>query len=136
MADLTITAANVIAGSGAKVSHGVAGESVTAGQVVYADSATNSYKLADINSATAAVRAGVGIALHASLAGQPLAVLTEGPVTIGAALTAGVAYYASGTPGGIRPVADNVTGDYPVLLGIATSATVLNVEIQRAGVAL
>jgi hypothetical protein len=57
-------------------------------------------------------------------------------VTIGATLTAGVAYYLSGTPGGIRPVADNTTGDYPVILGIATSTTVLNVKIQEAGVAL
>jgi hypothetical protein len=60
---------------------------------------------------------------------------TAGPVTIGATLTAGVAYYLSGTPGGIRPVADNTTGDYPVILGIATSTTVLNVKIQEAGVA-
>lgn len=136
MADLTITAANVVAGSGAKKTTGTAGASITAGQTVYHDSATDTYKLADINSATAAVRNVAGIALHAAAAGQPLAVHTAGPITIGATLTAGVAYYASGTPGGIRPVADNTTGDYPVLLGIATSTTVLNVNIQAAGVAL
>jgi hypothetical protein len=136
MADLVITAASVLPGSGAKTVEGTAGASVTAGQVVYLDSSANSYKLADCNSATAAVRSPAGIALHASATGQPLAVATAGPVTIGATLTAGVAYYLSGTPGGIRPVADNTTGDYPVILGIATSTTVLNVKIQEAGVAL
>jgi hypothetical protein len=136
MADLAITAASVLPGTGAKIVEGTAGASVTAGQVVYLDSSANSYKLADCNSATAAVRSPAGIALHASATGQPLAVATAGPVTIGATLTAGVAYYLSGTPGGIRPVADNTTGDYPVILGIATSTTVLNVKIQEAGVAL
>lgn len=136
MADLTITAANVVAGSGATKVNGTAGATVTAGQVVYKDSTTDTFKLADCNSATAAVRSPYGIALHASLANQPLTVLTAGPVTIGATMTAGVAYYLSGTAGGIAPVADLTTGDYPVILGIATSTTVLNVDIQEAGVAL
>lgn len=136
MADLTITSASVLAGSGARRVIGTAGASVTAGQVVYLDSATATYKLADNNSATAEVRAPAGIALHAAASGQPLAVHTSGPITIGAALTAGVAYYLSDTPGGICPVADLASGEYPTILGIATSTTVLNVAIQSAGVAL
>lgn len=136
MADLTITSASVLAGSGARRVIGTAGVSVTAGQVVYLDSATATYKLADNNSATAEVRAPAGIALHAAASGQPLAVHTSGPITIGAALTAGVAYYLSDTPGGICPVADLASGEYPTILGIATSTTVLNVAIQSAGVAL
>jgi hypothetical protein len=136
MADLTITAASVLKGSGSSTVVGTAGASVTAGQVVYLDSATGTYKLADCNSGTAGARSPAGIALHAASSGQPLVVLTGGPITIGAALTAGVAYYLSGTPGGIRPVADNTTGDYPVIVGIATSTTVLNVKFQEAGVAL
>ena len=136
MADLVITAASVVAGSGASKPSGTAGATITAGQAVYLDSTDGKYKLADCNSATAAVRSPAGIALHGALASQPLTILSSGPVTIGAALTAGVAYYLSGTAGGIRPVADNITGDYPVILGIATSTTVLNVKIQEAGVAL
>jgi hypothetical protein len=31
-----------------------------------------------------------------------------------------VVYYLSGTAGGIRPVADNTTGDYPQVLGMAS----------------
>lgn len=136
MADLIITAANVAAGSGAKKVTGTAGATITAGQVVYLDSADDKYKLADNNSATAAVRSPAGIALHGSLNGQPLTILSKGPITIGATMTAGVAYYLSDTPGGICPVADLLTGEYPVVLGMATSATVLEVDMQEAGVAL
>lgn len=136
MADLTITAANVISGSGSKVTNGTAGATITAGQVVYLDSTDTRYKLADNNSATAAVRAPKGIALHGAANGQPLAVHERGSITIGATLTAGVAYYLSDTPGGICPVADLTSGEYPSILGIATSTALLNVNIQQAGVAL
>jgi hypothetical protein len=51
-------------------------------------------------------------------------------------MTAGVAYYLSDTPGGICPVADLGTGEYPSIVGIATSTTVLNVNFQSSGVVL
>ena len=136
MADLTITAASVVSGAGSLVAHGTSGASVTAGQVAYLDEATDTYKLADNNSATAAVRAAAGIVLHASATGQPLAVHKRGPITIGATLTPGVAYYLSDTPGGICPVADLASGEYPTIIGMAISTTVLDVKIQSAGVAL
>ena len=136
MADIAITAANVLKGSGSKIVNGTAGATITAGQVVYLEASSGKYKLADCNSATAEVRSPDGIALHGSLANQPLTILSSGPLTCGGTLTAGVAYYLSGTAGGIAPVADLTTGDYPVILGIATSSTVLNVDIQEAGVAL
>jgi hypothetical protein len=137
MADLTITAANVVAGSGARVEHGTAGATITAGQVVYLDSTTTGkWQLADNNSATAAVRSPRGIALNGASLNQPIAVQTDGPLTIGATLTAGVAYYLSDTPGGICPVADLTSGEYPTLLGLATSTSVLDVDIQNSGVAL
>lgn len=135
MADLVITAANVVAGNGASRRDGTAGEAITAGQVVYLDAADQRYKLADCDAA-AALRSPRGIALNGAAAGQPIEVLTEGPVTIGAVLTAGTAYYLSGTPGGIAPVADLATGDYPTIVGIATSASVLDVKLHESGVAL
>lgn len=136
MADLTITAANVAASGGAKTRTGIAGATVTAGQVIYLDTSDGRYKLADSDSATAAVRSPFGIALNGAASGQPLTVCTEGPVTIGATLTAGTVYYLSATPGGIAPVADLVTGDYPTIIGIATSTSVLKVKFQESGVAL
>ncbi len=135
MADLTITAASVLADSSATTRNGSAGATITAGQAVYLDSATGTYKLADSNGA-AAMRSPVGIALNGAAAGQPLAIAMSGPVTIGATMTAGVAYYLSDTPGGICPVADVGSGEYSTVLGFATSTTVLALKIQESGVAL
>lgn len=135
MADLTITAASVLADAAANTRQGVAGAALTAGQVVYLDSATGSYKLADSNGA-AALRSPVGIALNGAAPGQPVLIALSGPVTIGATMTAGVAYYLSDTPGGICPVADVGSGEYSTILGIATSTTVLNLKIQESGAAL
>lgn len=135
MADLTITAASVVAGAGATTRSGTAGATITAGQVVYLDSATGTYKLADADGA-AALRSPAGIALHASLSGQPLKILTEGPITIGATVVAGVAYYLSPNAGGICPVADLLAGDYPTILGIATTTAIIDVKIHESGAVL
>ena len=136
MADLTITAASVLAGAGAKTENGTLGAAATAGQVLYKAAADGKWYLADNNAASAEVRGPKGIALNGGAINQPVRVLLEGPVTIGATLTAGVAYYLSDTPGGICPVADLATGEYPSIVGIATSTTVLNVNFQSSGVAL
>jgi hypothetical protein len=129
MADLSITAANVVAGEGAVTERGIAAAALTAGQAVHKN-ATGKFDLADTDSATAIVRKPYGIALNSAAIGQPVVVLKSGPITIGAAVTKGVAYYLSGTPGGICPVADVAAGDYTAILGIATSSTVLLVDIQ------
>lgn len=135
MTDIVITAANVIAGASATILRGAAGATVTAGQPV-ARNPDGTFILADNNAVTAAGRTAVGVALNGASAGQPLAVAKDGPVTIGGTLTPGVAYYLSDTPGGICPVADVGAGEYVVLLGLATSATVLNLAIQNSGVSL
>lgn len=134
MAALTITAANVVKGTTASVVNGTAGATVTAGQAVYFDSATSTYKLSDSDVVAASIPA--GIALHASLANQPLQVLTGGSVTIGATLVAGTVYYGNPTAGGIGPVADLIATNRSVIIGIATSTTVLNVNIIDSGVTL
>jgi hypothetical protein len=136
MADLVVTAANVVAGAGAHTEQGVAGAAITAGQVLYHDTDTDTWKLADSNSATAAARSPDGIALNGAASGQPIRVLTGGDITPGATLTAGVAYYLSDTPGGIAPVADVGAGEYATIIGIAESTTVLNVQFHESGVAL
>lgn len=136
MADISITAASVIAGAGATVKHVMAGATFVAGKGAVRDPATGKWVLSDSNHATAALRVPAGVSLNGAGDGQPLAVLTDGPISLGAVLTAGVAYYASDTPGGICPVADVGSGEYATLLGIATSTSVLNVDIQASGVAL
>lgn len=136
MADLAITAASVAKGGGARDRKGVAGEAVTAGQVLYFDTATNTWKLADCDSATAAARSPRGIALNGAAAGQPIGVHMAGPITIGAALTPGTVYFLSGTAGAICPVGDLAAGDYPTIVGIAKSASVLDVLFHESGVSL
>jgi hypothetical protein len=136
MADLVITAASVVPGTGAKTRAGTAGATITAGQVVYRSTTTLKFGLADNNSVTAAIRSPVGVALHGASDGQPLTILTEGDLTLNAVLTAGVVYYLSDTPGGICPVADLAAGEYPTIIGIAESTTVLNVKLHESGVAL
>lgn len=135
MADITITAANVLAQSGAQTVQGQALAAVTAGQVVYRDATTQKFGLADNNGATA-TRTPVGIALNGAAADQPLSVLTFGSIAIGGTLTAGVAYYLSDTPGGICPVADLASGETATLIGIATSSSILKVDINPSGVTL
>lgn len=136
MADIAITPASVLAGGGSNIDYsGVAGVVLTAGQVVYKEAATGLIKLAEADSVTAEAKVPYGISLNGGAVGQPIVVLTSGPITIGGTLVAGTAYYLSDTSvGGIRTTPD--TGDLVVLLGLAASATVLNVRIQNSGVTL
>ncbi len=136
MADLVITAASVIAGSDSVQEAGLLGATVTAGQLLYKEAATKTWKLFDSNSATAEVRQATGIALNGGAAGQPVKVHKSGDITIGATLTAGLAYYGSDTPGGICPVADIGSGEYVNLVGVAKSTTVLAVNFMFPNVAL
>ncbi|NTG85860.1 hypothetical protein G6L15_06825 [Agrobacterium rhizogenes] len=134
MADITITPANVVAGTNAVRDIGTAGETIAAGKVVYLDAAINKWKLSD-NNATG-TRTVHGIALNGASLNQPVSIVKGGDVTIGATLTPGVAYYLSATAGGICPVADLATGMDTILIGLAKSATVLGIDIQDSGVTL
>ena len=135
MSAITITAANVVPGAGAEIDKSRnAGATITAGQAVYLDESTNTYKLADANlSAAASVVA--GIALNGASAGQPLAVLTGGLITIGATLTKGTIYVLGATAAGdISPAGDLTTGWYRSIIGVATTTAVLAVKIFNSGV--
>ncbi|UCI23684.1 hypothetical protein [Mesorhizobium sp. B2-8-5] len=134
MADLVITAASVVAGANAATETGAAGEAITAGQAVYRSSTTKKLMKADSNGASAEIRTPIGIALNGGALDQPIKFQKSGDITIGAALTPGVAYYLSDTPGGICPVADVGTGEYVCLIGLATSASVLALDVRYTGV--
>jgi hypothetical protein len=139
MADLTLTPSSVVGVAGAPTKIGTAGAAIAAGDIVYLDTATTGkWQLADSDAATAEARGktgNIGVALNSAAANQPIVVQTEGQVTLGAVLTAGTAYYLSDTPGKLCPVADITGGDYFTLVGLAASATVLNVDFQYSGVA-
>lgn len=135
MADLSITAANVVKGTGSTIERVTSGATITAGQLVYLDSAdSDKAKLAQGNAAgTSTV---YGISLHAALANQPLTVLTAGPCNVGATLAVGQTYVLSAAAaGGIAPVSDVSTGEYVSHIGIALSASNLSVLIRNSGIA-
>lgn len=142
MADISVTAGNVLAGSNAKTKKGTAGATVTAGQPVYEDSSDNfSLKPADANASAAAAKA-VGIALHGASDGQPLEyVYEDDDFTPGATLSLSVAadsgvYVLSGTAGGIAPVGDLASTMYPVILGVAKSTSKMILKIIYGSAAL
>jgi hypothetical protein len=134
MADISITAANVVSGDGAVKSAGIAGEAIAAGKAVYLSSTTKKWMLADSNSATAEARHSLGIALNGASLNQPVDVQKSGQITL-AGMTANTPYFLSDTPGGICPIADVGAGEYLCQLGIALSATVLDINIQFTNVA-
>src|SRR5262245_515122 len=135
MAELVIDGSGVLAGTGGAVEQGVAGETVTAGQVVYQDGATKTYKLAD--GTTAVKAAAKGVSTHAAATGQPLRVQTGGAIDMGAPahLTVGQIYVVGATPGSIAPIADLVATNVQTVLGIATSDQVLTLRLWLTGLA-
>jgi hypothetical protein len=133
MANLSITAADVERGTRSGVNYGTAGAAITQGQALYQDSTDGTLKLADADASASAEF--VGIALNAAAVGQPITYLTNGNITIGATVATGTAYYVSTTPGAICLESDLSTGDFPTLIGFATSTTVIFVDFLRAGVA-
>ena len=143
MADLSVTAASVLASTNAKKGKGTAGATITAGQTLYEDTSDlDSFgkpklKLADSDSATAAVRTCVGIALHGASSGQPLQyVIEDSSFTPGGTLVVGTTYVLSDTAGGIMPHADLEIGDYPTVLFVANTTALANMKIVQGTTAI
>ena len=136
MADLTVTAASVLASAAAtNVRNGIAGETLTAGMPVYIDTADgNSLKKAQ---ATSAKHACVGITTSAAADGQPIAyTASDTSFAIGSTVVVGTVYCVSATAGGICPLVDLVSPDYVTVLGVAnTTSTIVLVASAavRAG---
>jgi len=135
MADLSGTAANGQPGTGAVIKSGTFGATITAGQSVYLDPNDNKFKAFDANlSATAGTL--YGVALNGGANGQPANVIVGGNYNPGATVAVGTIYVGSATAGGICPAADLATGHYTNVLGVATTASNIAVNIQASGVAV
>lgn len=142
MSDISITAASVLKGANAKTRKGIAGATITAGQVVYEDTADSSkFKLADCDASAATAKV-AGIALHGASAGQPLEIDVEdddfapgGTLSLSAGGDTGI-YVLSGTAGGIAPMDDLASGDYPVILMVAKSTSKAILKIINGPAAL
>lgn len=134
MADITITSASVKAGGGVVVADGTAGTAISAGEAIYFDKTTGKMLLSDANASGAKTCA--GIALNSAADGQPVKYQKSGPITVGGTLVAGTVYAVSATAGAIAPLSDITTGDDVIILGVAKSTTVLQLDIQTPGVTL
>lgn len=131
MADLTVTAANVVAAEGADVRNGRSGGTITAGQVVYKDPTDNKVKLADSNGqATAEAK---GIALNSASLNQPISWIAGGNINPGATVAEGEIYAVSSTAGGIAPEADLASDEWVTTLGIGTSTSNIKLKINIGG---
>lgn len=136
MADLTITAANVVKGQNASIDRTRnAGEALTAGQAVYIKSSDDKYWKAQADG-TAEEATVAGVALHAAAANQPIAVQTGGEITIGATVVVGTIYVVSAAAGGIAPWADLVSTNKVSILGHGKTAALLVINPTVTGVAI
>lgn len=135
MADVSITAANVLAGSNT-TSDVVAGETVTAGQVVYQKLSTDSRYYKAQADGTAEEATVAGFALNGAAAGQPLRIQTAGPITIGGTVAVGTPYVVSATAGAICPFADLVSTNKVSYVGNGQTAAILNILRNLTGVVI
>ena len=139
MADLSVTAANVLAGSGATIEDGTCGEAaVTAGMSMYWKTSDRKWYMAQHDGTAAAsgyaTGSRVGISLNGAAASQPIKILREGNLTAGATVGIGTIYYVGTGYGGICAAADLATGDYVTLLGVGTTTAIIKVSPIISGV--
>lgn len=124
MAALSITPGSVIMVSGGSKRTVTAGGTITAGMCVYEDTATGTYKAARANAAATSIA--TAIALTGSSTGQQMVIQEAGSITIGATTVAGIIYCVSDAVAGeIIPSADYGAGDYPAVIGVASSTSVI-----------
>ncbi len=134
MADIAVTPANVLKYTGARTGSGTAGETILAGQVLYRKAADGLlWKAVDTAAASADA---VGVALNGASAGQPVTYLISGGLNPGGTVVVGTTYGVTDTAGGIGAVSERASGDFITVLGIGTTATRIDVDIQASGVAV
>ena len=133
MADITVTAANVKAGSNnTRTSLVQAGETVPQGQPVYLAS-DGKYYQTDAND-TAVKAQAKGIAITPASTDGYFLLGVDGLLNLGATLAVGQVYVCSATKGGIAPYADLTTNDYVTILGVATTTALLDFNLVVSGV--
>lgn len=134
MAAITVTAASVARVDGEVVNGYLAGATITAGMVVYVDSAGAVQIGTNATSAGSGVSAQlVGIALNNGSSGQPIAILKNGTVNIGGTVAVGMPY-ALGTAGGIIPVSDIAGTEYSTHVGEGTTAANIKLAFNVSAV--
>lgn len=133
MANLSQTAANVGVGDArSRVRIVTAGESITRGMPIY-ESAGQWFQ-ADANVQAASQATAIA---QSSASTNGALLISEGAgalINLGATLVVGETYVVSATKGAIAPIGDLTTGDYPCILGTATSTSLIRTAFFYSGV--
>jgi hypothetical protein len=137
---IAVTAANFVPSANAVYLQGrnYAGETLTAGQAVYLDTAvavtTGQVKKASATGSGLATQV-IGFAASSASAGQPVKVVIRDPaLTLGGTVTAGCIILLHTTAGSVTlTAADITTGGYVAVLGVGISATKINFGGTKIG---
>jgi hypothetical protein len=130
MAAVAITPASCLPSGAAVIIDGTAGATLTAGMVVFQD-VDSTWKPCTANGASPTYKA-AGIVVDGGSAGQPVKICTSDPAfTPGGTLVKGTVYVAGSTAGAINPTTDLTTGWFASVLGVAISATVMNLFVMK-----
>ncbi len=134
MAAITIAASALTLSAGCTTITGTSGEAISVGMPVYLKAADGLYYKCDSNLSLAAATC-VGLCVGTVLISSTLTVVTAGSVNLGATLTVGGVYVVGATVAGdIDLVADLATGWYVSILGVASTAALLDLHIVNSGV--
>lgn len=133
MANLAVTAANVLKGANSKIQQGIAGATITAGMTLYADGTALGVLKPAAAGSTAALGVVAGIALNGAGIGQPVFYTNDDDdFTPGATLVTGTMYVQSATAGLIAPAADLVSTNWADFLFVAKSTTKAKLKIVNS----
>ena len=134
MADVTITAANVIAPNPVQLRRKWAAEDITAGQPVR-DDPSDSTSLLLSQATTVAAAKCVGIAANSAKKYQPCIYFRDQDIDFGSGVfVQGETYVVSATKGALAPESDLGSGESSTKVGMATSTSNLSCRIHESGV--
>lgn len=133
MVDLVITPANVQQANNASIKEGISRFGNVAGQTIFLH--PTGLLQTSQNGISAIIAAVIGITLHTADAGQILKYIVRGDLDPGAVLIIGETYVLGTALGSIAPIGDIGIGDFTTILGIASSANNLKVNIFQGGTA-
>ena len=137
MANLSQTPGNVALGSNARTETVQVGEAVTQGQPVYQLTTDSKWYRSDANVAAAQTGQNAIVLTPASTNGYAVIIRQQRAlVNLGATLVKGTTYVVSATAGAIAPQADLTTGDGIIVLGIASTTALLDLQINATGIVL
>ena len=137
MAAITVNVANLVPEKDSMAQVGILGGTIAAGKLVYRDSTTGKWLLADWDTAdTPPVNADMAITLSGGVDDQRVGLLLirQGNyIDFGAVLTQRQVYVC-GDAGAINPIADIGAGDYLYLLGYAETTSRLRILGIQTGI--